>query len=202
MKEKKFGETAIKLGRNPIGIIALSISLVYSLTCIVAISSKLEEYQNNILIGFIIGFPIFTMILFYRLVTKHHDKLYAPSDFNDENYFYKIIEKNIETSPKINQLETLTKKIHEEIYNQPLYRYTKLEEEGKKIVLQIFSKEKIEIKKYLEEYQLNSKIIEEQINIILEYNWIELDNNNNIIITEKGKNDIKTFQDICYGRLR
>ena len=36
-----------------------------------------------LLVLFLVSFPVLIMSVFYRLVTKHHTKLYAPSDFLD-----------------------------------------------------------------------------------------------------------------------
>ena len=78
------------LTRNPIGIIALFISLIYGFACLV-LSTSLSNLQGSSerlpLIWFIISFPILILIAFTYLVVKHHKKLYAPSDFKDEKNF-------------------------------------------------------------------------------------------------------------------
>lgn len=90
MKEgtAEFGRTAVSLARNPLGIIALFIVLVYGLACIVLISTRsLSESERIPLIYFIVIFPILVLASFIWLVSNHSGKLFSPSDFrNEENY--------------------------------------------------------------------------------------------------------------------
>ena len=85
---QSFGETAKKLARNPLGIIALFIVLVYGIASLVTISTEagaVDERQP--LIYFLVFFPVLVLAVFAWLVSKHSDKLYGPSDFtNEENY--------------------------------------------------------------------------------------------------------------------
>lgn len=80
-----------KLTRNPLGIIGLFIWLIYSIAGIVfAVSiSDLESTVQLILVLFIVLFPFAILVVFYLLVTKHHEKLYAPGDFKDERLFFR-----------------------------------------------------------------------------------------------------------------
>lgn len=79
--------TAEKLAKNPLGIIALFIVLVYALSASTLIFSQIPYDLQKILIYFIVIFPVFVLVVFFILVTKHHDKLYSPSDFKDESNF-------------------------------------------------------------------------------------------------------------------
>src|SRR5579872_646891 len=85
---KDFGETAKSLARNPLGIIALFIVLVYGLAALVtAFSASFTSAERLPLIYFLILFPVLVLAAFTWLVSKHSDKLFAPSDFkNEENY--------------------------------------------------------------------------------------------------------------------
>ncbi|WP_260706170.1 response regulator [Edaphobacter flagellatus] len=85
---KDFGETAKGLARNPLGIIALFIVLVYGFACLVtAFSSSFTAEQKTPLIYFLVGFPVLVLSVFCWLVSKHSGKLFAPEDFkNEENY--------------------------------------------------------------------------------------------------------------------
>jgi len=77
-----FGETANKLSRNPLGIIALFIALIYGVACLTfSFSKNIPENMVSWVIGFIIVYPFIVLISFVYLVTKHHTKLYAPRDF-------------------------------------------------------------------------------------------------------------------------
>lgn len=84
-----FGKTASRLSRNPLGILALFLVLVYGFACIVVGfgSKSLNESERFPLIWFLVLFPILVLWVFYLLVTRHHRKLYAPVDFKDEKFF-------------------------------------------------------------------------------------------------------------------
>jgi CheY-like chemotaxis protein len=83
-----FGETAKGLSKNPLGIIALFIVLVYGLACTVtAFSGSLNCNERLPLIWFLVIFPVLVLAVFAWLVSRHAGKLYSPSDYkNEENY--------------------------------------------------------------------------------------------------------------------
>jgi CheY-like chemotaxis protein len=85
---RSFGETAKSLARNPLGIIALFIVLVYGFASLVtAFAGSFTAAERLPLIYFLIIFPILVLGVFSWLVSKHSGKLFAPSDFkNEENY--------------------------------------------------------------------------------------------------------------------
>lgn len=77
-----FGNVAQKLARNPLGIIALFIVLIYGIACLTfSLAKNLPAQIIYFFAFFIIFYPLIVLIAFYRLVTKHHTKLYAPEDF-------------------------------------------------------------------------------------------------------------------------
>lgn len=82
------------LAKNPLGIIALFISLIYAFACLVlgVAGDYLEKYERLIFIIFLVSFPIIILISFMFLVTKHFRKLYAPSDFKDERNYLETID--------------------------------------------------------------------------------------------------------------
>ena len=83
------GDTAKKLARNPLWIIALFIVLVYGFASLVTIFvNSFEAYERLLLVCFLITFPVFVLIAFLWLVSKHSDKLYA--DFSDERNFMRL----------------------------------------------------------------------------------------------------------------
>ncbi len=92
------------LAKNPLGIIALFISLIYGFACLV-LSTSIDNFKTSCerlpLIWFIIVFPILILWAFVYLVKNHHEKLYAPSDFKNEDNFLKSMDKNSQTK-KIN----------------------------------------------------------------------------------------------------
>ena len=79
--------------RNPLGVIALFISLIYGFASLLLNSSadKLTVAERWPLIVFIVAFPVMVLIAFYKLVTNHHGKLYAPSDFKDDKSFLRTL---------------------------------------------------------------------------------------------------------------
>ena len=84
-----FMKSARGLTRNPLGIIGLFICLVYGFACLVlglGAPSLLPD-ERSPLVWFIVLFPCLILGVFFRLVTTHHKKLYAPSDYKDERLF-------------------------------------------------------------------------------------------------------------------
>ena len=77
-----FGNIAQKLARNPLGIIALFVVLIYGIACLTfSFAKNIPVELISWCIIFIIVYPLIVLVVFYRLVTKHHTKLYAPEDF-------------------------------------------------------------------------------------------------------------------------
>lgn len=201
MSLKTFEHMLTKLARNPLGIIALAFVLVYGIAGLLTVQGNFQPNERIVLVWFLVIFPFFVLFVFYFLVSRHHDKLYAPSDFSNDENFVKIVESKIEQSPRLNHLEELTKRIKEEIENQPLYRYTKLSEAGKVLTLEAFRGEAINLKAYTERRKFAEEEVKKQAKILAEYGWLVIENGQ-VSITEKGKKEVSTFEDICYGRFR
>jgi CheY-like chemotaxis protein len=88
---KNFGETAKSLARNPLGIIALFIVLVYGFASLVtAFAGSFTSSERLPLIYFLISFPVLVLLVFAWLVSRHSGKLFAPSDFKDEENYVKM----------------------------------------------------------------------------------------------------------------
>ena len=89
----EFLKGAKDFARNPLGIIALFISLIYGFASLLLGSSaeKLTVAERWPLIAFVVVFPILVLITFYKLVTGHHWKLYAPADFKDDKSFLRTL---------------------------------------------------------------------------------------------------------------
>jgi hypothetical protein len=90
----EFGKTAQRLARNPLGIIALFIVLVYGIAGFVFKGSiqGLEPNERLPLIWFLVCFPVLVLIAFCWLVARHHTKLYAPEDFQDREGFFRALD--------------------------------------------------------------------------------------------------------------
>lgn len=85
-----FSDKAKGLTKNPLGIIALFVSLIYGIAGLVlsvSISNLSCLTERLPLIWFIIIFPIVIFIGFIFLVVKHHEKLYAPLEHPSESSF-------------------------------------------------------------------------------------------------------------------
>jgi len=88
-----FGVTAKGLARNPLGIIALFIVLIYGFAALtLGFNSRLESAERLPLVWFLVAFPVAVLVLFGWLVSRHHEKLYAPSDFRSDDVFLKRVQ--------------------------------------------------------------------------------------------------------------
>ncbi|MBO9400531.1 response regulator [Shimia sp. R9_3] len=86
-----FGKTAQGLARNPLGIIALFIVLVYGFASLVAaFSSSFSPAERAPLIYFLVVFPVLVLGVFAWLVRWHSEKLFGPGDFKDETNYIKM----------------------------------------------------------------------------------------------------------------
>jgi CheY-like chemotaxis protein len=88
---KDFSGTAKDLARNPLGIVALFIVLVYGFAALVtAFASSLTFAERLPLIYFLVIFPVLVLGVFAWLVSRHSGKLFAPSDFKNEDNYVKM----------------------------------------------------------------------------------------------------------------
>lgn len=88
---QSFGGVAKGLARNPLGIIALFIVLVYGFASLVtAFSGSLTAAERLPLIYFLVIFPVLVLAVFAWLVSGHSGKLFAPSDFKNEDNYVKM----------------------------------------------------------------------------------------------------------------
>ncbi|WP_460023369.1 response regulator [Lactovum odontotermitis] len=94
MKNKdfiKFTESAKDFSHTPLGIIALLIVLVYGLaTLVIIFGSSLSSSEKLPFIWFLVIFPFFVLIVFAFLIARHHQNLYAPSDYKNETDFLTV----------------------------------------------------------------------------------------------------------------
>lgn len=86
-----FSSTAKELAKNPLGIIALFIVLIYGFAAIALVAtsafSVLQPEERLPLIWFLVLFPVLVLLIFGWLVSSHHEKLYAPSDYKSDDAF-------------------------------------------------------------------------------------------------------------------
>jgi hypothetical protein len=88
-----FSASAQKLARNPLGIIALFLLLVYGIAGLVfSVAAKgLIASERQPLVWFLVVFPVLVLGMFGWLVARHHTKLYAPSDYRDSEGFFRAL---------------------------------------------------------------------------------------------------------------
>jgi hypothetical protein len=88
-----FSKSAKDLSRNPLGIIAIFIVLVYGFACLLFgfSAGELVSVERQPIIWFVVIFPLIVLALFGWLVSCHHDKLYSPKDYRDDNSFLKTL---------------------------------------------------------------------------------------------------------------
>ena len=81
------------LARNPLGIIALFVALVYGFaTLLLGVSDqRLSAAERLPLVWFVVLFPLLVLAVFYRLVTRYHGNLYSPSDYRDDTTFIRTL---------------------------------------------------------------------------------------------------------------
>jgi hypothetical protein len=93
---EEFGKVAQRLSRNPLGIIALFIVLIYGIAGLVFGTSSeiLQPNERLPLVWFLVLFPCVVLVAFYFLVTLHHTKLYAPQDFPEAEGFFRAMTPN------------------------------------------------------------------------------------------------------------
>lgn len=99
--DKNFVGAGVKLSRTPLGIIGFFIIFVYALAVLnVAVAGGLSgEGERMIYAGFLVGFPCLVLLVFYHLVSKHHEKLYAPQEFRDETNFVRSMDPRLASLP-------------------------------------------------------------------------------------------------------
>ena len=104
---QSFGKTATSLSQSPLGIIALFIVLVYGFASLVIIFAK--SFTADLLlplIYFLLFFPILVLAVFAWLVSQHHDKLFGPSNFENQELFIEMMklktQKAVDTVSSVN----------------------------------------------------------------------------------------------------
>ena len=116
----KFGETAKGLAKNPLGIIALFIVLIYGFaSLVVGASDKLQCNERLPIIWFLVLFPNVVLGIFAWLVSRHHEKLYAPKDYDNDSSFLESLKERGNPRLEIDDIDkTIQEKISKSIASQ------------------------------------------------------------------------------------
>lgn len=82
--------SATKLSRNPLGIIALFILLIYGFATLLFgfIGKIFTDNQRWCFVIFLVSFPVLVLFIFTYLVVNYHQNLYAPGDYRDDKFFF------------------------------------------------------------------------------------------------------------------
>jgi len=89
MTAEQFGQTAVKLSKSPLGIIALFIVLIYAFASLVlGLTTHIEKDDRTILVWFLALFPVFVFSVFAWIVNSpNYWHLYSPGDFPNKDDF-------------------------------------------------------------------------------------------------------------------
>lgn len=95
------------LVKNPIGIVALFISLIYGFANLLlgVTATALTSDERQPIIIFIVLFPVIVLGVFYLLVSRHHGKLYAPGDYKDDKSFLRTLSQEEREEKLNNEIE-------------------------------------------------------------------------------------------------
>lgn len=94
--------TAKQLARNPLGIIALFIVLIYGFaSLVVGLSNNLTAAERLPIIYFLLLFPMFVLFTFAWLVSRHHAKLYSPGDYRGDSAFIEASFEQVEVAAAV-----------------------------------------------------------------------------------------------------
>jgi CheY-like chemotaxis protein len=86
-----FGKVAVGLARNPLGIIALFIVMVYGFACLVTgLTGAFSSVERLPLVYFLVVFPVLVLGVFAWLVSCHNEKLFGPSDYKSEDNYVRM----------------------------------------------------------------------------------------------------------------
>lgn len=95
-----FARTATVLSRNPLGLLALCLVIGEAIAGMFLLHPNgLHGPERLLLCGFVVGYPLCVVAAIYRLVSRHHTKLYAPADFRDERCFLEVLRQSAPDQP-------------------------------------------------------------------------------------------------------
>ncbi len=107
-----FSREATGLARNPLGIIALFIILIYGFASLtLGFNASLQSEERLPLVWFLVAFPVVVLATFSWLVSRHPTKLYAPGDYQTDAAFVEATKAAVETRTR--QLQEQTSQIKE-----------------------------------------------------------------------------------------
>jgi hypothetical protein len=92
VRASSIARTAAVLSRNPLGLLALCLVIGEAIASIFLLHpGGLHGPERVLLCLFVVAYPPCVVAAIYRLVSRHHTKLYAPADFRDERCFLEVL---------------------------------------------------------------------------------------------------------------
>lgn len=81
------------LSRSPLGLLALCL-IVGEATAALFLHLLAAPYgpERAALCLFVVAYPLVVVAAFYRLISRHHARLYAPADYRDERCFLEALQ--------------------------------------------------------------------------------------------------------------
>ncbi len=79
----------------------------------VGVSSNLEPSERVPIVWFLVIFPVIVLAVFGWLVSRHHEKLYAPKDYTDDKSFLDAA--STKNNPR-EEIDNIDQKIEEQIH--------------------------------------------------------------------------------------
>ncbi|MBL9105309.1 MAG: hypothetical protein JNL82_30460 [Myxococcales bacterium] len=92
--------TATVLSRNPLGLLALCLIVGEAIAGLFLVAAgELGRLERGLLCLFVVLYPILVVAAIYRLISRHHTRLYAPADFRDERCFLELLRMTADEPP-------------------------------------------------------------------------------------------------------
>lgn len=98
--------SAESLSKSVLGTLALFLLLVYFIGSVTLVTAKLTEWNQTVLVVFIVLFPVVVLGVFYILVTKHFAKILHP-DKVDKKIYAQIVLETVRGSIRTDLIEQL-----------------------------------------------------------------------------------------------
>ncbi|WP_415911619.1 tetratricopeptide repeat protein [Neptuniibacter sp. QD37_11] len=77
--------------KNPLGIIGLLLVSVYGISTLAFSLQTFDGWHLSVLLIFNVVYPVFSLCVLYVLITRHHEKLYSPLDFQNAESFENLV---------------------------------------------------------------------------------------------------------------
>lgn len=140
----EFMRIAPKLAQNPLGIVALFVLLIYAVAALLftQTAATITVDERWPILAFVIVFPFVVLWIFYKLVTKHHSKLYAPQDWQDERHFLQAM--NIEISPQSDEPQAQPEQL--EVIRDRIYGKETITIDGKRFEKCTFTRTRLKFR--------------------------------------------------------